>query len=145
MCLVGLGLGTAEAQPAPDFTLSAAPTSPTFCQGQDATVDVTVGSISGYSDPVTLSASGTPSGATTNFSVNPVSPSGSSLLTIGNTSSALGTYVVSIVGIAPTSTHTTTVTLQFIDCKIPLASPSGLAAVAALLLLTGAGLLYRRG
>ena len=139
------GQGQAVAQPAPDFSLNLAPTTQTLCPGQDATIDVTIGSISGYSDPVTLSVEGQPSGTTTGFSVNPVYPAGTSVLTIGNTWNALGQYTIVVVGVAPTSTHTTSVQLQFVDCRIPLASPLGLAAVAALLLLTGAGLLLRRG
>ncbi|MEW5989130.1 MAG: S8 family serine peptidase, partial [Chloroflexota bacterium] len=98
---------------AADFTLSADPTSQDVCAPADATYDLTIGSILGYSDLVTLSASGNPAGTTADFSVNPVTPPGTSVLTIGNTGAAAsGNYSVDVVGVAPTSTHTVTVGLN---------------------------------
>ena len=44
----------------PDFTISAAPASQEICVGANAQYNVTIGSISGYNSPVTLSASGNP-------------------------------------------------------------------------------------
>ena len=72
----------------PDFTLSASPQSQDICAGVDADYTVNVGQVSGFSDPVTLSASGQPAGTTAGFSVNPVTPPGASVLTIGNTGGA---------------------------------------------------------
>ncbi|MCI0644019.1 MAG: hypothetical protein L0346_03955, partial [Chloroflexi bacterium] len=90
----------------PDFTLSADAYTQQICAGDDAVYDLDVGSLLGYSDSVTLSASLNPAGTTTNFSVNPVTPPGSSQLTVGNTGSlAAGTYSVQVTGTAPTSTH----------------------------------------
>lgn len=73
---------------------------PTFALGADAvdftvcttvtnsvTSNLTVSSIEGFVTPVTLSMTGTPAGSTTNFSTNPVTPTGTSALTIGNLSS----------------------------------------------------------
>ncbi|MCL4868882.1 MAG: S8 family serine peptidase [Anaerolineae bacterium] len=97
----------------PDFTLMATPSTQNVCIPNSAVYTVNVGSILGYNDPVMLSAVGNPAGTTTNFSVNPVTPVGSSNLTIGNTAAAApGSYPISIVGVAPTSTHTTTVNLN---------------------------------
>ena len=73
---------------APDYTLSVTPDSLSVCAPSDAVYTVNVGSVLGYTDPVTLSASGNPAGTTTNFSVNPVTPAGTSTLTIGNTGAA---------------------------------------------------------
>ena len=96
-----------------DFSLAATPSSQDVCAPADAVYDVEVGSILGYADPVTLSASGQPAGTTVSFSVNPVTPPGSSTLTIANTGAATaGSYSIDIVGVAPTSTHTTTVGLN---------------------------------
>ncbi|MGB5057679.1 MAG: choice-of-anchor J domain-containing protein [Candidatus Promineifilaceae bacterium] len=96
-----------------DFTLTAVPDSQAICVGTDATYDITIGQVQSFPDPVTLSASGFPGGTTANFSVNPVTPPGSSQLTIGNTAVASsGSYTIEISGIAPTSTHTTTVALD---------------------------------
>ena len=73
---------------APDYTLDVTPASHSICAPADAVYTVNVGSILGYTDPVTLGVSGNPAGTTTNFSVNPVTPAGSSTLTIGNTGAA---------------------------------------------------------
>ena len=73
---------------APDYTLSVTPDTLSVCAPSDAAYTVDVGSVLGYTDPVTLSASGNPAGTTTSFSVNPVTPAGTSTLTIGNTGAA---------------------------------------------------------
>ncbi|MBK8987108.1 MAG: S8 family serine peptidase [Chloroflexi bacterium] len=96
-----------------DFSLTATPSSQNVCAPNDAVYNVSVGSILGFVDPVALSASGNPAGTTTGFSVNPVTPPGNSVLTIGNTGAAVaGSYAIDVVGVAPTSTHTTTVQLN---------------------------------
>jgi subtilisin-like proprotein convertase family protein len=75
-----------------------------------------VGYVSDFSDPVTLSASGHPAGTTASFNPNPVTPPGSSTLTIGNTASATaGDYTVTIQGDASAITHTTQVALSVFD------------------------------
>ncbi|MBX3061012.1 MAG: S8 family serine peptidase, partial [Anaerolineae bacterium] len=86
-----------------DFTLSVTPPTQSVCAGPDVLYNVNVGSILGFVDDVTLSASGHPAGTTADFSVNPVTPPGSSVLTIGNTGAAAGgSYAISVVGVAPT-------------------------------------------
>jgi PKD domain/Immune inhibitor A-like, MAM domain/IPT/TIG domain len=97
----------------PDFTLLADPESQSVCAPADAQYGLTIGSVMGFSDPVTLNAIGYPGGSTANFEVNPVTPPGTSNLTIGNTGEAIaGSYNIDIVGIAPTTTHTLTVGLN---------------------------------
>ncbi len=96
-----------------DFTLSGTPASQAVCTPNDAVYQIDVGQVQNFTDPVTLSAQGNPAGTTTNFTVNPVVPPGSSDLTVGNMgAAAFGSYAIDVVGIAPTSTHTTTVTLD---------------------------------
>ncbi len=97
----------------PDFSLSATPSSSAICAPEDAVYDVEVGSIMGYNDPVTLSASGHPAGTGASFTINPVTPPGTSTLNVTNTASgAAGSYSIDIVGIGTTSTHTSTVDLE---------------------------------
>ncbi|NUM43460.1 MAG: carboxypeptidase regulatory-like domain-containing protein, partial [Anaerolineales bacterium] len=97
----------------PDFTLTVTPDTQAVCAPDDAVFNVTVGQVQGYTDPVTLSAIGNPAGTTAVFSTNPVVPPGTSDLTIGNTGSATaGNYSIDVVGVAATSTHTSTVTLD---------------------------------
>jgi hypothetical protein len=82
-----------------DFTLSTSPTTAVVCSPQDALFQVTVGQLQSFSEPVTLSVDGLPAGATAGFDVNPVTPPGSSQLTIGNTAAvAPGNYAVTVVG-----------------------------------------------
>ena len=91
----------------PDFSLTAEPTSLAMCVPDDAVYDILVGSMLGFADDVTLSVMGQPAGTTAVFSQNPVTPPGSSLLTIGNTGAAeAGSYALTVTGEAPTSTHT---------------------------------------
>lgn len=69
----------------PDFTLGATPEAVSVCAPDDAEWAIEVGSLLGYTDPVTLLASGLPVPLTASFSTNPVTPPGSSTLTISLT------------------------------------------------------------
>ena len=96
-----------------DFDLQVTPTEQSVCVPNAATFDVTIGQLLGFSAPVTLSTS---TEFTSEFSVNPVQPSGQSLLTIGDTgSAAAGDYQVELTAVSPTSTHTTTVGITLYD------------------------------
>ncbi|MBE2201812.1 MAG: hypothetical protein IAE79_24590, partial [Anaerolinea sp.] len=84
-----------------DFTLSASPETQNVCVGTDAPYTVNIGSNQGFSDPVTLSASGNPAGTTAVFSVNGQPAPYTSTLTIGNTGGAtMGSYAINVVGVA---------------------------------------------
>ncbi|MFT5496138.1 MAG: subtilisin-like proprotein convertase family protein [Kiritimatiellia bacterium] len=86
---------------AASFTLDISSGVQTICAPSDATYTVDVASIGGFTDPVTLSASGHPAGTTLSFSPNPVTPGNSSTLTIGNTGAAsAGTYSIQIQGLS---------------------------------------------
>ena len=99
-----------------DFTQSIAVTDVSICQPSDATYTVDIGEIGGYTDPVTLSVSGVPAGATSSFSVNPVNPVGSSILTITNTGAAApGVYSMTVSGTSTTGTKNTNITLTISD------------------------------
>lgn len=98
--------------PTSDYTLSTTPSTLTVCQPTNATFTINVGAIGGYNSPVTLSVSGVPAGATSNFSTNPVTPVGSSTLTISNTGSAApGSYTLTVTANGTTGTKTSTLTL----------------------------------
>jgi subtilisin-like proprotein convertase family protein len=132
----------------PDFTVGATPATQDICAGTNALYDVTVGSIQGYVNPVTLSASGNPAGTTTNFSTNPVVPPGSSTLTVGNTAAAsAGSYNIDVVGVSQSGTHTSTVGLNVFDAAatVSLSSPANGAtgvALAPTFTWTGTGTSY---
>ena len=83
----------------PTFTLAVTPATLGVCAPTDAPYTVTIGSVSGFTNPVTLSATGNPAGTTVGFSTNPVTPPGSSTMTIGSTGSAVpGSYTVNVQG-----------------------------------------------
>src|SRR5204862_162567 len=93
-----------------DFTLSASPTSRTVTQGGSTSYAVTISPTGGFTDPVTLSVSGLPSGATGSFAPNPATAS--STLSVTTSPITLpGTYTLTITGVSGSLTHTTTVTL----------------------------------
>ena len=73
------------------------PTTNTACTNASADYTINIGQVGTYTDPVTLSTSGLPGGATASFSVNPVTPTGSSTMTIGNLGGiTAGTYTFDI-------------------------------------------------
>ncbi len=108
----------------PDFTLRVDPKKLALCAPADALFAVEVGSILGFANPVTLSATGQPAGSTATFSTNPVTPPGNSTLTIGNTgAAAVGSYTVAIGGTATGGTPKSfAVDLSLYDAA-PAASP----------------------
>jgi hypothetical protein len=108
---------------APDFTLDASPLAQDVCIPDDAAYDLTIGQVQSFTDPVTLSTAGTPAGTTSAFSVNPVIPPGTSVLTLGTASASAGSYSFDVVGVAPTSTHTVTVGLDLLDA-VPAGTPT---------------------
>ncbi|MEW5986607.1 MAG: FG-GAP-like repeat-containing protein [Chloroflexota bacterium] len=97
----------------PNFTLTASPASANICAPAGATFTMSLDAITGFSQPVDLSAAGHPSGSTVTFAPNPVTPPGSSTMTVGNTGAAAGgNYTIEITGMTPTRTHTATVGLN---------------------------------
>lgn len=80
---------------APSFTVSASDTSAQMCSGDDFSATVSVGSIQGYVDPVTLSLSGSPPGATSSVAPTTVTPVGTATLSVTDSASvAAGDYTV---------------------------------------------------
>ncbi|MEW5987775.1 MAG: FG-GAP-like repeat-containing protein, partial [Chloroflexota bacterium] len=97
----------------PNFTLTATPSSANVCAPTSASYAITLDAITGFSQPVDLSASGYPPGSTVTFTPTPVTPPGSSAMTVGDTAVAsAGSYTLTITGLSPTRTHTTTVGLN---------------------------------
>ncbi len=104
----------------PDFTMSASPASQAICAGADAEYTVNVGSIAGFTDDVTLGAAGNPAPTTAGFDVNPVTPPGASMLTIGNTGAApAGPHTITVTG-----TSTTGPKMRDVELEIFTAAPA---------------------
>jgi hypothetical protein len=120
----------------PDYALGATPSSQTVARGSTAAYTVTLQPTGGFSDPVTLSVNGVPSGAIASFSTNPLSASQqTSTLSVATSSTmATGTYSLAIKGVGAGKTKTTTVSLT-VTAPAPgtftlAASPSSQTATA---------------
>lgn len=84
-----------------DFTLAATPNSQGVCAPAPASYSISLGSILGFANPVTLSATGLPAGTTAAFNPNPLPPPGISILTLGDTGLASpGSYSPRVEGTA---------------------------------------------
>jgi subtilisin family serine protease len=81
-----------------------------------------------FTDPVTLSTDGVPTGYAPSFSSNPVTPGSSSTLTLtGSLAATHGSYTIKVHGTAPTSTYTTNISLNLYTATpgdVTLISPS---------------------
>jgi len=111
----------------PDFELDADPASQDVCAPADAVYTVSLEPVEGFNEPVTLSASGEPPGTSVSFSVNPVTPPGTSVMTIGDTGAAPpGEYLIEITGTATEIERSTLVRLNLSDSvpgEVTLTSP----------------------
>jgi uncharacterized membrane protein len=118
---------------APNFTISAAPSSVTVTQGgTGGTSTITVTPLNGFTGSVTFSATGLPSGVTAAFSPNPSTSSTTLSLTASATATA-GTATVTITGVSGSLTETTPVSLTV---NVPpnfslAASPTSVSIVQA--------------
>ena len=98
-----------NAPPAADFQLSITPTSQVVTQGQPVAFSITVTSLNGWTMPVTLSMSGLPNDASPSFSANPVTPTGTSTLSL--TTEGTGQFGLVVIGDSGGRQHTTSATL----------------------------------
>jgi Pro-kumamolisin, activation domain len=107
----------------PSFTLSASPSSVTIVQGASGTSTVTIAAQNGFSNAVTLFASGLPAGVTASF--NPASATTASTLTLTAGSTATtGNASVTITGTSGSLTSTTSVALTVTAAPTFTLSPS---------------------
>ncbi len=104
---------TITVNPAPDFSISASPSSQSTAQGGNVPYTVSISAMNGFTDTVNFSVSGLPSGASASFVPASVSGSGSSTLTVTTSASTpVGTYTLSISGATATLNHSVNVTLN---------------------------------
>ncbi len=101
--------------PAPDFTISATPSSQIVVRTSSTSFSVTVSSVNGFSGTVSLDASGLPPNGTASFSNPFVTGSGSSTLTVTpGITSPPGIYTLTITGTSGGLSHSVNVTLVVI-------------------------------
>ena len=115
-------LVTGSGAASPDFAISASPTSVSAKQGASGTTTVTTTVSGGFSNAISLSASGLPTGATATFNPTSIAApgSGTSTLTLtAGASTTVGTYTVTITGTGGGTTHTTTVSFSVTSSSGP--------------------------
>jgi PGF-pre-PGF domain-containing protein len=114
---------------APDFTVGANPSSSSVQQGSSATVTISVSAVNGYSQTVTLSASGAPSGVSIGFNPGGNVPSFSSSMTVSVGSSASPTTCAITItgtggdGLVRTASYSLTVTQSQQQQQSPSSPP----------------------
>ncbi len=80
-----------------DYSIAAVDSTVEVCPPANAVYTINIGEFGGYSDPVSLSASGVPAGATAVFGSNSVTPVGSTTLTISGLGAVTpGTYNITV-------------------------------------------------
>lgn len=99
--------------PPPDFSISATPSSQTIAPGNHTTTyTTTISALNGFTDAVSPSVSGLPAGATARFiPASAVNPKTWALMVSTTTTTAAGSYTMTITGTSGTLSHSTTVTL----------------------------------
>ncbi len=98
----------------PDFSLSASPVSLSVVQGGSGSVTLTTAVTGGFSNAVSLTASGLPTGATATLSATSIAAPGSGTSTLGlsvGSSTATGSYTVTVTATGGGKTHTASVAL----------------------------------
>ena len=95
---------------APNFALSASPTSLSLGRGTKGTITVVVTPSNGFSSGVTFSVSGLHSGVSAAFSPNPGTSTSTLTLTVGSRATT-GTFTVTITGKSGALTHQTSISL----------------------------------
>ncbi|GAB4151824.1 MAG: hypothetical protein Fur0021_16040 [Candidatus Promineifilaceae bacterium] len=92
--------------------LTATPARLDVCAPAAAAYTISLGAIPNYNDPVWLSVSGAPPGATSQFDQNPLPPATSTTLRIQNTAqAAAGLYTLAITGFIPGGSRAVTAAL----------------------------------
>jgi hypothetical protein len=94
-----------------DFAISSSPTSVSTPPAGSGTATISTALTSGRAEPVSLSVTGLPAGASASFAPTSVTTGGSSTLTIDAGTAAPGDYPLTVTGTSPLASHTTSVDL----------------------------------
>ena len=110
----GANLINALAPTTPNFTVSASPGSVSVVRGNSGSSTISVGILGGFSSAVALSATGQPVGVTVSFTPASIAAPGSGTSSMGMavaSTTAPGTYPITVTGMGGGVTQTTTVSL----------------------------------
>ncbi len=106
------------------FSLCSANLKSFVCLPTDFSTEINSSALAGFSTPVTLSASGLPSGATATFTPNPVPAGGTSTLNISfPANSPEATFDVTVTGTAGAGTSSSTITLTTVKNDFSSVAP----------------------
>lgn len=127
-----------------NFTISVAPNgyqlvalnpSLSVCAGTNANFNLDIVQLGSYTDPVNLSFSGLPPGASASFTSNPVVPPGVSTLSVNTSAVADGTYILTLTAVSTFGTQNVDVTLNvvggvpvLVSLISPIAAATNIAA-----------------
>ena len=112
--------------PGPDFSMSITPVTHYVTPGQSVVFTVTLTSMDEFTDPVWLSVSGLPAGATESWNVNPITPTASSELTISTSDDTLiGIYSLTVNGTGGGKSHDVQATLVVKPDNLPIVDHCG--------------------
>ena len=114
---------------APDFSLSANPSSLTVKGGTNGTCAVMVTPINGLNGCYTLSVSNLPSGVTATFAANPVTGGADTLTFAASNTVASGTSNVTVVATCGLLSHTTAISIT-LNSIMPTNTPPTLSPIA---------------
>lgn len=96
----------------PGFSLSASPASVSVVQGHAGTSTITSTVTGGFNGAIALTATGQPSGVTVGYNPTSITGAGSSTMTMTvGSSTAVGTYTITVKGTSGSTTASTTVRL----------------------------------
>ncbi|HEX6539436.1 MAG TPA: hypothetical protein VF155_09670 [Candidatus Dormibacteraeota bacterium] len=115
-----------------DFSISANPTSLSLAANAAGSSTISTAVTSGSAGTVSLSVSGTPSGATASLTATSVTAGQSTTLNVNAGTAAPGTYTLTVTGTEGSATHATTVSLTVLapnDFSIS-ANPTSLSLAA---------------
>jgi hypothetical protein len=116
--------------PAPDFSVSANPTSLTVKGGTNGGSAITMTPMNGLNGSYALSASNLPSGVTATYATNPITGGASTLMFTASNTVTSGTSNVTITATCGLLSHTTTIALTLTSI-IPPNTPPTLAPIAS--------------
>jgi hypothetical protein len=102
---------TVTAPGAPDFSISASPSSLSLAPGTSGSSSISTAVVSGSAGTVILAVSGVPSGATASLSPASLTAGSSAVLNVSAGTAAAGSYTLTVTGTEGAATHAATVTL----------------------------------
>lgn len=90
----------------PSYSFNLDPTSSEVCTNETETIEILTTSINSYAQPINMSITGLPPGASASFSQNPVVPGMNTSLVITDLDNALGSYNIEVTGSTGSQTKT---------------------------------------